>query len=108
MSALLKIILISLALVGVPAGYVFYSAVLSPDQWTYVGPRPDNWNNGGFRGAPGPIAGAGVPVIVIGYGAYWPSAPQGRLRFEKDFLQKRQSAGQEGAQLCSGCARRIA
>ena len=71
MSALLKIILISVALVGVPAGYVFYSAVLSPDQWTYVGPRPDNWNNGGFRGAPGPIAGAGVPVIVIGYGAYW-------------------------------------
>jgi hypothetical protein len=24
-----------------------------------------------FLGAPGPIAGAGLPVLAIGYGAYW-------------------------------------
>jgi hypothetical protein len=23
------------------------------------------------RGAPGPIAGAGLPVLAIGFGAYW-------------------------------------
>jgi hypothetical protein len=27
--------------------------------------------NGGYRGAPGPIAGAGLPVLAIGYGVYW-------------------------------------
>jgi hypothetical protein len=32
--------------------------------------------NGGGRdhkvsGAPGPIAGAGLPILAIGYGAYW-------------------------------------
>ena len=25
----------------------------------------------GPRGVPGPIAGAGLPVLAIGYGAYW-------------------------------------
>jgi hypothetical protein len=24
-----------------------------------------------YRGAPGPIAGAGLPVLVVGYGVYW-------------------------------------
>ena len=24
-----------------------------------------------YRGAPGPIAGAGLPVLAIGYGVYW-------------------------------------
>jgi hypothetical protein len=24
-----------------------------------------------FRGVPGPIAGAGVPIIAAGYGVYW-------------------------------------
>lgn len=24
-----------------------------------------------IRGAPGPIAGAGLPVLAIGYGVYW-------------------------------------
>jgi hypothetical protein len=23
------------------------------------------------RGAPGPIAGAGLPILAVGYGAYW-------------------------------------
>jgi hypothetical protein len=27
--------------------------------------------SGGPVGAPGPIAGAGLPIIAVGYGAYW-------------------------------------
>ena len=32
-----------------------------------------NSGNGGsiYRGAPGPIVGAGLPVLAIGYGVYW-------------------------------------
>ena len=26
---------------------------------------------GGIKGAPGPIVGAGLPVLAIGYGVYW-------------------------------------
>jgi hypothetical protein len=25
----------------------------------------------GIRGAPGPIAGAGLPVLAVGFGVYW-------------------------------------
>jgi hypothetical protein len=35
----------------------------------------DNGNNGNHfgqvRGAPGPLAGAGLPVILVGAGVYW-------------------------------------
>ena len=31
----------------------------------YIG-KHDN-----IRGAPGPIAGAGLPVLAVGYGVYW-------------------------------------
>jgi hypothetical protein len=31
----------------------------------------DNPNNPHYRGAPGPIAGAGLPILAVGYGAYW-------------------------------------
>ncbi len=27
--------------------------------------------NGEYRAAPGPVAGAGLPVLAIGYGIYW-------------------------------------
>ena len=30
-----------------------------------------NGNGQGHYGVPGPIAGAGLPVIAIGYGIYW-------------------------------------
>ena len=72
MSLALKAFLISLVVItGVPAGYVAYQAFLSPNDWTYQGSSPANWKNGGVHGAPGPIAGAGLPVIAIGYGAFW-------------------------------------
>jgi hypothetical protein len=71
-SLALKIVLSGLALSGVAtAGYVFYSGVLSPDNWVYQGGAPTSWKDGGVYGAPGPVAGTGLPFIVIGYGAYW-------------------------------------
>jgi hypothetical protein len=30
-----------------------------------------NSQGGAIRGAPGPIAGAGIPFLVVGYGVYW-------------------------------------
>jgi hypothetical protein len=31
----------------------------------------NNNQGGGYRGAPGPIVGAGLPVLLIGGGIYW-------------------------------------
>jgi hypothetical protein len=31
----------------------------------------DNPNNPHYRDAPGPIAGAGLPILAVGYGVYW-------------------------------------
>ena len=50
----------------VPAG-IYFTATLffPPDQvYTYVG-------QGTYSGAPGPIAGAGLPFAAIGYGVFW-------------------------------------
>jgi hypothetical protein len=51
---------------AVPVG-VYFTATLffPPDQsYTYVG-------EGTMRSAPGPLAGAGLPFLAIGYGVYW-------------------------------------
>jgi hypothetical protein len=71
MSPLLKAALILVALAGAPVGYVFYESGLSPNNWIYQGGADTNWKNGGLDGAPGPIAGAGLPALAIGYGVYW-------------------------------------
>jgi hypothetical protein len=63
--------LILTAAIGAPVGYVFYRAQLSPDNWVYQGGSVTNWKDGGVHGAPGPIAGAGLPILAVGYGAYW-------------------------------------
>lgn len=66
----LKTILILLSLTGVATtGYVYYNAVYSPDNWIFQGGSADNWKDGGIHGAPGPLAGAGLPVLVA-YGVY--------------------------------------
>jgi MYXO-CTERM domain-containing protein len=31
----------------------------------------NNNNQGGHHGAPGPVAGAGLPVLAVGFGVYW-------------------------------------
>ena len=50
----------------VPVGVYFTATLFSPpDQsYTYVG-------QGTYQGAPGPIAGAGLPFLAVGYGIYW-------------------------------------
>jgi len=37
----------------------------------YQGGSPTHWKDGGVHGAPGPLAGAGLPFIAVGLGAYW-------------------------------------
>jgi hypothetical protein len=65
MFSILKVLLVLLAASGVAtAGHVFYNASSSPFGST-------NWGSGGVHGAPGPIAGAGLPLIAVGYGVYW-------------------------------------
>ena len=76
MSLKLIVALFVTALFGAPVGYVFYQAKLSPDNWTYNGGSPLNWKDSGphggsTHGVPGPLVGAGLPVIAVGYGAYW-------------------------------------
>jgi hypothetical protein len=68
MNPFLALVLAFVAL-GVPVGYVAYEAGLSPDNWIYKG--NGQWTDGGYHGAPGPIAGAGLPVLAIGFGVYW-------------------------------------
>ena len=50
----------------VPVGVYFTATLFFPPNqtYTYVG-------QGTYSGAPGPIAGAGLPFLAIGYGAYW-------------------------------------
>ncbi len=51
---------------AIPAG-VYFAATLffPPDQiYSYVG-------QGTYQGAPGPIAGAGIPFAALAYGVYW-------------------------------------
>ena len=76
MSLKLLIALFVTAALGAPVGYVFYQARFSPDNWTYAGGSTLNWKDSGphggsTHGVPGPLAGAGLPVIAVGYGAYW-------------------------------------
>jgi hypothetical protein len=67
----LKTVLVILALTGVAtAGFVYYNGGLSPNNWVFNGGSPSNWSNGGVHGAPGPLAGAGIPVMAIAYGVY--------------------------------------
>jgi hypothetical protein len=41
------------------------------DTGSWIGTGPSHGNNDGVHGVPGPIAGAGFPIIAVGYGAYW-------------------------------------
>jgi hypothetical protein len=70
-SLLLKSVLILTVLAGATAGYVFYESAFSPNDWIYLGGAATNWSDGGVHGAPGPVVGAGLPVLVVGFGVYW-------------------------------------
>ena len=71
MSLLLKSVLILTVLAGATAGYVFYESAFSPNDWIYQGGDATNWSDGGVHGAPGPVVGAGLPVLAVGLGVYW-------------------------------------
>jgi hypothetical protein len=57
-------------------GFAFFAALCLPalaDRDNGNGNKNgwDNPNNPHYGGAPGPIAGAGLPILAVGYGAYW-------------------------------------
>ena len=60
MTLKLLLALILTAAIGAPVGYVAYQ--------THQSSGPTKGNGGGVHGVPGPIAGAGLPLIAIGYG----------------------------------------
>lgn len=78
MSPYLAAILAIIALLGPPVGYVFYESVVSPNDWVYQG--SNQWADGGYHGAPSPIAGAGLPVLLVGAGIYWAVRRSSRKR----------------------------
>ena len=49
--------------IGSPVGYLAYQAHQSGNL--------TKGNGGGTHGVPGPIAGAGLPVLAVGFGFYW-------------------------------------
>jgi len=66
MFSFLKVVLLLLAASSVTtAGYVVYNGS------SHFGGPPTSWKSGGVHGAPGPIVGAGLPLIAVAYGVYW-------------------------------------
>ena len=62
--------------IGAPVtvGTVLYSRLVSPDNWVYKGGNTGSvfsYKDGGLHAAPGPAAGAALPIFLIGGGAYW-------------------------------------
>ena len=58
------------------AGYGFFAASRVPALAGGGNDQGQNNNNqgnngGGTHGVPGPLVGAGLPVLAVGYGAYW-------------------------------------
>jgi len=79
MSFMLKLVLGVLAAACVPVGYVFYEASLSSHSWLYYGNGA--WGDGGVHGAPGPILGAGLPLLIAVGTGLWAAR---RLRRKSD------------------------
>ena len=52
--------------------FIFAAAMLSAANMSALAAGKGHENDGGgYRGAPGPVLGAGLPVLAIGYGVYW-------------------------------------
>ncbi len=54
---------------GVTVGTVVYNGAISPDNWLYTG--GGHWQYEGPHAAPGPVIGAGLPVLLLIGGGYW-------------------------------------
>jgi hypothetical protein len=50
---------------------VLLTAVSLPSMVQSQTARPTPCSTATCRGAPGPIVGAGIPILAIGFGAYW-------------------------------------
>jgi hypothetical protein len=48
-----------------------FAAMAGNDQGQNNNNQGQNNQGNGYRGGPGPIIGAGLPVLAIGYGVYW-------------------------------------
>ena len=85
MSLKLFFALLLTAVLAAPVGYGFIESRFSHDHWADEGrgpPRGNDWDDVGrgqtggkaggvVHGAPGPVAGAGLPLLVVAWGAYW-------------------------------------
>ena len=60
---ILKLLLALFLTAATGAGYVAYQV--------HESSGPTKGNGGGVHGVPGPLAGAGLPFIAVGYGVYW-------------------------------------
>src|ERR1700730_18152586 len=50
---------------AVPVGFYFVAALFFPPDVLYT------YSGYGLHAAPGPIAGAGLPLLAVGFGVYW-------------------------------------
>ena len=69
MTLAIKLWLALLVLGGVAVGTVAFNPALSPANWTYQG--SGKWAESGPHAAPGPVIGAGLPVLLLMGGGYW-------------------------------------
>ena len=65
MNPLLALVLALTVSAGAPIGYLFYETAFSASAWQYLG--GGQW----IAAAPGPVAGAGLPVFLIAVCAFW-------------------------------------
>jgi hypothetical protein len=63
----MKQFIIAAAILSAASISAFAQGGPNPNQ----GPGQNPGQNGQNRGAPGPVLGAGLPVLAIGYGVYW-------------------------------------
>ncbi len=69
MTLAVKLWLLLLVVGGVTIGTVVYNGAISPDSWMYIG--GGQWQDVGPHAAPGPVIGAGLPVLLLIGGGYW-------------------------------------
>jgi hypothetical protein len=60
---------------AIVASTILISPAFANDEGRWVDHDRGRWGDHDrghqFHGAPGPIAGAGLPVLAVGYGVYW-------------------------------------
>jgi hypothetical protein len=67
-------IIFFVALITMAAQFPLGTSALADDHdRSWGGDRDHHGDRGGgsVHGAPGPIAGAGLPILAVGYGVYW-------------------------------------